>query len=809
MAKTSTNVTAARRREVRRNVVRPTPRWWDWTRRPEIGWATLWASVLTLLGGLIAWSGRETLPYYPGEVATEAIYPRVDFYAVDEAATLRRRENAREKEPSVYRLNTEYFNRIRDHLDEIIRYAADPNVVSVEQLPAKRVEAFRITPQVLATLRAFIENGEPTADWRRLVDQLIENVGSIALLSESDFTKEYDERNLEKIWVQSGDRLVSFYRNVWVNIGGDLQPFRDRVRQAVTRFPAALRETVAAAVMFELQPTLVYDKALSQQQQDKAWADERNVVVGRYRRDGEPIVKAGDRITQEDIDLLRIEQDVYRGAMPYLNPTPEQLEQHRQQRAAVLLRHGARIFGIFAMMGLLAGGLWKYALAYNRRLAENPMRGLALTALLLVGQAMAVGLTQLNGKYVFFTATLPSVMTGMVLAIAYDRRLALGLAAMHALIVIASLELTVGFGIVLLLGVGVSVTLLDAVRSRSKLLEVGAWTALGMGAATLITGMAGRPLHVGGEWTRLAFDAAMAGASGVATGLLVQGILPLIEKAFRVTTAMTLRELNDASHPLLLQLAQEAPGTYQHSLRIADMAEAAAEAIGANALLCKVGALYHDIGKVNKPMYFIENQGGGPNRHNKLSPAMSLLIIVGHVKDGIEMAREYGLPQDIRHFIESHHGTTLVEYFYHAARRQKEAEAEPAPNEFEFRYPGPKPATKEAAILLLADSVEAAVRAMPEPTPVRIEQRVREMANKRLMDGQFDEANITLAELSRIEQAIVKVLCAIYHGRIQYPEERKREGQSRPGEPGADLPRPRLAETAPAPATPPAETGAA
>ena len=232
---------------------------------------------------------------------------------------------------------------------------------------------------------------------------------------------------------------------------------------------------------------------------------------------------------------------------------------------------------------------------------------------------------------------------------------------------------------------------------------------------------------------------------------------------------MTLKELNDASHPLLQRLAQEAPGTYQHSLRIADMAEAAADTIGADGLFCRVGAMYHDIGKINKPMYFIENQGGGPNRHDKLTPAMSLLIIVGHVKDGIEMAREYGLPPTLRHFIESHHGTTLVEYFYHAAKKQTSEQDKPEPSEFEFRYPGPKPQTKEAAIMLLCDGIEGAARALPEPTPVRLEQVVNNMARKRLMDGQFDECNLTLSELHRIEKSIVKTLCAVYHGRIAYP----------------------------------------
>lgn len=222
---------------------------------------------------------------------------------------------------------------------------------------------------------------------------------------------------------------------------------------------------------------------------------------------------------------------------------------------------------------------------------------------------------------------------------------------------------------------------------------------------------------------------------------------------------------------LLRQLAQDAPGTYQHSLRIADMAESAANRIGADALLCRVGALYHDVGKMNKPGYFIENQHGTLNKHDKLSPAMSLLIIVGHVKDGIEIAKEFKLPKQVRHFIESHHGTTLVEYFYHAARKKSEDEQATGPTEFEFRYPGPKPQSKEAAIMMLCDCVESAARSLPEPTPVRLEQLVGKMLNKRLMDGQFNECDITLAELHLVEQAVIKTITAIYHGRIAYPKD--------------------------------------
>ena len=181
---------------------------------------------------------------------------------------------------------------------------------------------------------------------------------------------------------------------------------------------------------------------------------------------------------------------------------------------------------------------------------------------------------------------------------------------------------------------------------------------------------------------------------------------------------------------------------------------------------------------MNKPEYFIENQAGGFNKHSRLRPAMSLLVIIGHVKDGIELAREYGVPRPIQHFIEAHHGTTLVEYFYHAARTEAETSDKAAVDEVEFRYPGPRPRTKEVAVLMIADAVESAVRTMTEPNPGRIESLVRTLSRKRLLDGQFDDCDLTFRELGLIEEAVIARVCAIHHGRISYPSAKTDEEET-------------------------------
>ncbi|MCA9267575.1 MAG: HDIG domain-containing protein, partial [Planctomycetales bacterium] len=209
-----------------------------------------------------------------------------------------------------------------------------------------------------------------------------------------------------------------------------------------------------------------------------------------------------------------------------------------------------------------------------------------------------------------------------------------------------------------------------------------------------------------------------------------------------------------------------------HSINVASISEAAADSIGANGLLCRVGAYFHDIGKMLKPGYFVENQGLGGNRHESLMPAMSTLVIIAHVKDGADLARQHGLPQAIIDFIQQHHGTTLVEFFYRRASEQSQANPDASDvEESDFRYPGPKPQSREAAVMMLADAVESASRTLVEPTPSRIESLVEDIALKRLLDGQFDESGLTLTELRLIQDSLVKSLTAVYHGRVKYPDQ--------------------------------------
>ena len=271
-------------------------------------------------------------------------------------------------------------------------------------------------------------------------------------------------------------------------------------------------------------------------------------------------------------------------------------------------------------------------------------------------------------------------------------------------------------------------------------------------------------------------------AGGILAAIIATGFLPLIEMSFGFTTDIKLLELASLDQPLLRKLLVQAPGTYHHSVIISNLVEATAQAVNANPLLAKVCAYYHDIGKMKKPLYFIENQAGGENKHEKLAPSMSSLVLTAHVKDGVELARKHGLGREIIDTIQQHHGTSLITYFYQKARERAEARGGKASDvkEEDFRYPGPKPQTKEAGLVMLADMVEAASRSLSEPTPSRIQGTVHKMINKAFSDGQLDECELTLKDLHEIAKTFNKTLAGIFHQRIRYPE----VGEARPEKKG-------------------------
>nr|MBA2431776.1 HDIG domain-containing protein [Chthoniobacterales bacterium] len=340
----------------------------------------------------------------------------------------------------------------------------------------------------------------------------------------------------------------------------------------------------------------------------------------------------------------------------------------------------------------------------------------------------------------------------------------------------------------------VAVYLTLQVRRRSRMVRAGFGVGVALWLLSLAFGLIG-PIDLftpaANDWQMLGIQSAFAIFNGILTATIVGGILPMIEHLFRITTDISWLELSDLNHPLLKRMTIEAPGTYHHSLVVANLAESAAEAIGANRTLCRVCSYFHDVGKLVKPDYFTENMNFERNPHDDLAPTMSALIIIAHVKEGVDLALKHGLNRRITDIIQEHHGTSLVYYFYKRALQQQEdaraggkimnmrEDDVPEVSEESFRYAGPRPQTKESAIISLADMVESASRSLEKPTPPKIEQLVTDLIEQRIADRQLDECDLTLAELRTIAERFRFTLMTMMHTRIAYPKHDTKTGSTR------------------------------
>jgi putative nucleotidyltransferase with HDIG domain len=500
-------------------------------------------------------------------------------------------------------------------------------------------------------------------------------------------------------------------------------------------------------------PSLEFDQVATNH--GKAIANQSTPPVTETYKRGSLLIAPGGIITIDDLDILHAQYD-------------------ELERRVIAPERAARLVTVFLLL-IVLGGLNGYYLVRNeRRLAANVGR----LAVYLIAVTTSIVLSRLLSFDPWRAEVVPLLCTVMVLAIAYNQVLAALTGFSMTLVVTLAIGGGVGNFVVLMSAVAASVVPLNQVSNRMKLVTVGFWAAVTYSLVSLGTGII-ESQQLSRLWSdpehRFLLNCFRGAGWCFLSGFLVSGSLPFIENLFGVVTDISLLELSDVSHPLLQELIQKAPGTYSHSNGVAAIAETAADAIGANGLLCRVGAYYHDIGKMMKPHYFVENMTAGQtSRHESLNPAMSALVIIGHVKDGVELAHQHNLPDALIDFIEQHHGTTLVEYFFHAATKQAESQPDHRfdVQESAFRYPGPRPQSREAAVLMVSDAVEGASRTLAEPTPKRLETLVHEIAMKRLLDGQFDESSLTLSELAVIEDSLTKSLIGIHHGRIKYPEQK-------------------------------------
>jgi cyclic-di-AMP phosphodiesterase PgpH len=715
--------------------------------------------IFVLCCGILAIWVR-TMPLVAvGQVMNDTRTVRVRLAIEDKAGTEAAREAARQQTPRVYVADVNLLEEITLSLGNLPQTLAQ--TLTLGEVDPTIREQYALDTQKLDAIRAEAIDGQPSTAWKSRVEQFRQLIQRRPIVDAQTWQRATQEGRHAQINLVVGSTSFLVPRGEILDID-DKQTLVAAVENTArdAGFVGPLRSVVVARFVSSGKPTFRPDPAASTDAQNAAAGSIRPVI--QESPVGQVIFARGDVLTQTQYDLYKAE------LVAHLRESPSW---------QIMLRRAALLAVVAGIAIALAG----YVGLFVPQARRSAPRVLGLSAVLVIGFAIsAFGLTAFpHLAWLFIPA--PTMLVAAVLVIAYGQRAALGFSVLFGVMTCLALDQSVGMFCTVVAAIAVAVWQLKSIRDRYALLRMGLVGFATLGSVALLVGLIERPITPV-SLRQLALDSVLSAGGALGVAGVVLFVLPIIERVFDVATGLTLIELRDPKQPLLRELQLRAPGTYNHSLNVASIAEAAAAAIGADSLLTYVGSLYHDVGKMNKPDYFVENQAGGPNKHDKLSPAMSLLIIIGHVKDGMELAREFGVPRPLHHFIESHHGTTLVEFFYHRAKQQalkqaskhhEERPEEPdqthIPEEFEYRYPGPKPRTKEVAILLIADAVESATRTLSDPTPARIDALVRAIGNKRLLDGQFDECDLSLRELREIMDSISRTVSSIYHGRLVYP----------------------------------------
>lgn len=544
---------------------------------------------------------------------------------------------------------------------------------------------------------------------------------------------------------------------------------------------AAREESVPvfAIARSSLHPNLLFSQLETSR---AAQASEDNVPrTNGYVQENERIVSKHERITEE----IRLKLDSYQKAK-----ADREIGTNEWKHWTGIILHVALIVTLFGI----------YLYLFRKRIVADISK-LALIALLILLETyfayltLWIDVTQPIQYLIFVPAA------SMLLAIIFDSRVAFYGTVTIAFLVAGIRGNDYAIALTSLVAGSFGAYTVRDIRNRTQIFRSLVFIFLGY-AVSIVALSFEQFETVSSVLTQLTF----ALANAVFSPVITYGLLIFFERAFKVTTDLTLLELSDFNSPLLRELSEKAPGTFHHSMLLGNLAEAAAEATGANPILSRVGAYYHDIGKMDKPEYFVENQIGTHSKHTRLRPRMSALIIASHVKEGMEMARAAGLPERVVEFIPEHHGTTRIAFFYDKAVRHAERKGTGETIQIEdFQYPGPKPRSKETGIVMLADSVEASTRAMSDVTPQELEDAIENMIKQRFTEGQLDDCDLTLKDLTRIKEAFLKILMGIHHQRIAYPQPRaSAENRTRPApalpEP-ADQEEPRAAEPSPPPET--------
>ena len=484
-----------------------------------------------------------------------------------------------------------------------------------------------------------------------------------------------------------------------------------------------------------VEPNFFYDK----EKTDELIKETLKQVPPVMIKKNQLVVSEGEPVTAHQLELL--------GTLGLLSDS-----------ASALYIYIALGVLVIIVMYLQYGYIHKYYPAINKEFSK-----IVMISILNVFPVILARLFGMMSNYIIPLACMPMLITLLL-----NYKISLVFSMLNVILIGGAVGFNPNIIILAILNVVLGGTLLRKMQQRNDILYSSITVAVLSSILTFSVGTL-----TTNNFMEILADSTFAAAGAILSGILTIGVLPFFESTFDIVTNAKLLELSNPNNPLLKKLLMEAPGTYHHSILVANLAELAAEQVGGNPLLARIGAYYHDVGKTKRPYFFRENQFGKKNPHDRLKPEVSSKIIISHVKDGSELAKEYNLPKTIHDFIVTHHGETLVKYFYLTVKNNSENPDEV--KEEDFKYPGPKPMSKEQGIVMLADSTEAAVRSINEPTEEKIEKMVNNIIDDKLATGQLDNCDLTLRDISKIKKCFLKALNGIHHERIEYPDDNKKE----------------------------------
>lgn len=697
-------------------------------------------------------TGPSQIQFYEGDISLKDIYAPYDFtYTgdIDEATMKDIRGKVLERVDPIYRINPKIEERISQTISSFFSQVDKSRQIRELIGVDEKIESIKEASDLNLsdeTYRTLIRKSRDVDYIERVVYTIVNEALKKGIVSGSDkeSLKKDGTTDITLFDPSSGMR-----KKVAIDLLLTIDDFNKEIDKSITEyFPHKRRSASAVSEIVKtvVQSNLQFSPEETKNVQDELLAKLPLIYKKSAIKKNEIIIGKGEKVTKRHLKILR------------------QLEKMREMRGRSFYLVGmALLLIIFLLISVFHLRLYEYKVFQsNKNLVL-----ISFLVLFIAITAQAVAASPLSSYFI------PLASVSMLMAILVDSQSAFIFTIMISMLIGVLAGNNFGLMIVMFIGSSVGIYSVRRVRRRSRLLLGG----LLVGVANFSTIVALGFLN--NLSPRLFLTEGVLGVvNGLLSFLLVMGLLPIFEYIFKIITDITLLELSDLNHPLLKQMATEAPGTYHHSLIVGNLVEAACDAIGANSLLARVGAYYHDIGKIEKAEYFSENEGEPKNsRHASLTPSMSALVIINHVRDGVELAHRYKLNPALMDFIGQHHGNGLIYYFYQRALEKATGGQEI--NDEEFRYPGPRPQTKETAIVLLADSVEASSRTLGNPTPSRVQGLVQRIINNKFIDGQLDECDLTLKDLHKISEAFMRILNAMFHTRVEYPDEeemRKQKG---------------------------------